>query len=423
MTVKDHYDAKKQMYSLTVKQSSPSTPGQKTKLPLHIPIKMGLLNSKGEAMPIGDEGDTETVLQLTQAEQTFQFAHIQEQPIPSLLRSFSAPVKLDFPYSDADLLFLAKYDADAFNRWEAGQTYALRTLLSLVKDYREEKELQLPPELVTTYEHLLQQKTNDLFLLAEMLHLPSEKYMGEQMAVIDVEAIHIAREFMLQELAATLHETFLKVYQGLHDEKASYQFSMEEIGKRQLKNLCLTYLLLLPQYAELGLQQIKSSLKTNMTDTLAAMAALANLDVPARQEALDRFYKAWQHDALVMDKWFAIQAGSKLSGALQEVKKLTQHPAFDIRNPNKVYALIGTFGRNLTNFHAPDGSGYVFLREMVEQLDRLNPQVAARMVKPLTTWKRYDKERQVLMQKQLGQLLQNKTISRDVYELATKSIQ
>lgn len=422
LVAEDHYDAKEKKYTLTIKQFCLPTAAEPHKLPLHIPIKMGLLNKQGEAMSLGG-GVTEKVLQLTEAEQTFQFSDIPERPLPSLLRHFSAPVKLQFPYTNADLLFLAKYDQDAFNRWEAGQTYALRTLLTLVKDYREDKKMQLPHELTEIYEHLLRQDTKDLFLLAEMLHLPSEKYIGEQMQVIDVDAIHAARESMLHELAAKLHSTFLEVYRRLHEEGASYQFNMQAIGKRQLKNLCLSYLLLLPQYTKLGLQQVETSLKLNMTDTLAAMTGLANLNVSERQTALDMFYQAWQHDALVMDKWFAMQAGTKLPTALPEVKKLMRHPAFDIKNPNKVYALIGAFGRNLVNLHASNGAGYVFLRETVELLDGFNPQVAARMVKPLTTWKRYDKERQVLMRNQLELLLQNKNLSRDVYELATKSIE
>ena len=421
LTAEDRYDEKTKIYSLTFKQSCPVTPGQAHKLPLHIPIKLGLLNSKGEEIALGDV--PEQVLHLKTPEQTFQFNNINERPVPSLLRNFSAPVKLHFPYKDADLLFLAKYDADEFNRWEASQNYILRTLLALVDDSRQGKTLQVPPELIAMYEHLLQQHTNDRFLLAEMLHLPSEKYIGEQMPIIDVDAIHTVREFVLREIANKLQGIFLSVYQGLHDENASYQFTMEDIGKRQLKNLCLSYLLLLPQHTALGLQQVKLSLEVNMTDTLAAITGLANLDVPEREKALEMFYQAWKQDALVMDKWFAIQAGSKLPNSLQQVKKLLQHPLFDLKNPNKVYALIGSFGRNAANFHAQGGEGYVFLRETVEQLDKLNPQVAARMVKPLTTWKRYDKERQALMRKQLELLLQNKNISRDVYELATKSIE
>jgi aminopeptidase N len=298
----------------------------------------------------------------------------------------------------------------------------VRTLLALSYDYRQGKQLCLSAELPELYEYILRNDQHDKFLLAEMLHLPSEKYIGEQMEMVDVDAIHAAREFVLSEIANRLHNVFIETYHDLHDAQAPYQFNMEEVGKRQLKNLCLTYLMLLPSYVDMGVQQFEQALKLNMTDTLTAMSALSNVDSPLRDKILDKFYNAWQHDALVVDKWFAIQAATKLPIALQQVKKLMRHEAFDIKNPNKVYALIGTFGhRNPVNFHAPTGEGYAFLRETVEQLDKLNPQVAARMIKPLTTWKRYAKERQVLMQKQLELILLNKNISKDVYELVTKS--
>lgn len=426
VTVSEDYDPKQKIYTLTMSQTCPPTPGQPEKLPMHIPIKMGLLTKQGEALPLHiDNGpvETEKVLHLTQASQTFQFKEVKEHPIPSLLRNFSAPVKLHFPYADTDLQFLFKHDKDPFNRWEAGQNYAVRVLLKLIADYQRDVPLQAPRELASMYEYILQHETSDYYLLAEMLYLPSEKYVGEQMEEVDVDAIHAVREFAITEIAKQVEALWLATYHQ-HHVTGAYHFSMEDVGKRQLKNRCLSYLMLLPKHAGLGMVQFEASLTSNMTDTQSALAALSNLDSPLRDKSLDQFYATWKQDALVVDKWLALQAATKLPIALKEVKKLMRHPAFDIKNPNKVYALIGTFGhRNSVNFHAKDGEGYAFLREAVQQLDRLNPQVSARMVKPLTTWGRYDKERQALMREQLDVLLQDKKISKDLYELVSKSLE
>lgn len=426
VSVEDEYDTKQKTYTLTISQICPPTPDQPNKLPMHIPISMGLLDKEGNDISLHFQNEpieNEKVLHLTKASDTFQFKNVVERPLPSLLRNFSAPVKLNYSYTDANLQFLFKHDKDPFNRFEAGQKYAMHIFLALINDYQQNKPLQLVNELPQIFEYILKQNHQDKFLLAEMLTLPSEKYIGEQMSTIDVDAIHIVRDFVLKEIAKQLEPTFLEIYQTNHDSTNHYEFNIQEVGKRQLKNRCLSYLMLLPQYAELGMQQFKAALTSNMTDTQAALVGLVNLDSPLRAKALDQFYTAWKQDALVVDKWLFIQAISKLPIALSEVKKLTQHEAFDIKNPNKVYSLIGAFtNRNPVNFHRQNGEGYLFLREMLEELDRLNPQIAARMVKPLTTWKRYDKERQELMQKQLGLLLQDKKISRDLYELVSKSL-
>lgn len=423
--VKEHYDASAGIYTLTFKQTCPPTPGQPDKKPMFIPISMGLIDSEGKEIPlyVNDEPvSNEKVLHLTQAEQTFTFKKVKDKPVPSLLRNFSAPIKLNFAYSDKDLSFLFKHDKDAFNRWEAGQKYALRTMLHMVQTYQKNKELLLANEFQEIFEYILTRNDHDKLLSAEMLILPTEKYIGEQMEVVDVDAIHAVREFVLTELANKLQSAFVKVYNANHEANKPYEFNMEEVGKRQLKNRCLAYLMKLPQFTKTGMQQFEASLNVNMTDTLPALMSLANIDSPEREKAMQKFYETWEEDALVLDKWFAAQAASILPNTLTQVKSLMQHEGFDIKNPNKVYSLIGTFGRNLANFHAKDGSGYVFLREVVHQLDKLNPQVAARMVNPLTTWRRYDKERQRMMREQLELLLQDKKISMDLYELVTKSI-
>lgn len=418
VSVEDDYDAELGIYRLNMNQKTLPTPNQPSKKALHIPIRMGLLDGNGKEILLESE-----VVHLTEASQIFTFENIPVRPIPSLLRNFSAPVKLQYPYSHAQLQFLFKHDTDAFNRWEAGQRYTLQLLLQLVEDYQHDQPLQLSPEFTAMFAHVLQYEEKDAFLLTEMLKIPSEKYIGEQMEVIDVDAIHEAREFLMQQVAAQLQTILLDTYRKNHKPSSGYQFNIEEIGKRQLKNLCLGYLMLLPKYEELALQQFEASLKTNMSDLQPALTAIANIESPHREKALSHFYNEWKHDALVMDKWLTIQATSKLKGTLETVRKLVRHQAFDLKNPNKVYSLIGAFGqRNPVNFHTANGEGYAFLREVVHQLDKLNPQVAARMVNPLTNWKRYDKERQELMQEQLQVLLHDNKISTDLYELVSKSL-
>ncbi|OGT57339.1 MAG: aminopeptidase N [Gammaproteobacteria bacterium RIFCSPHIGHO2_12_FULL_43_28] len=426
VTVTDTYNARLRTYTLNFHQSTPPTPDQPVKTALFIPIKMGLLNQQGDAMPLqfGNEAPiVETVLHLTEETQSFTIKNVTTKPIPSLLRHFSAPIKLHYDYTDADLLLLAKHDKDEFNQWEACQRLLLKQLLQLIDAYQHGKALVLPEILIDLFTYILQQLGHDQFFQAEMLLLPSEKLISEQMPVIDVDAIHAAREFVMQSLANELTPLLLNLYRDNHDESAPYEFNVKAIGRRKLKNACLAYLGLLPAHRDLAIQQFDVALTKNMTDAFPALAVLANLESVERGAALEQFYTIWQADALVIDKWLAVQAATKLPNALQQVKSLLRHPAFDLKNPNKVYALIGTFTqRNPVHFHAKNGEGYAFLRETVEAIDKFNPQVAARLVNPLTTWRRYDKERQRLMRNQLDLLLQDNKLSNDLYELVSKSI-
>lgn len=426
VTVSAEYNLLQKTYTLTFQQMCPETPGQTHKQPMFIPIKLSLFNQTDQPTPLQldqEELSFEKVLHLTKETQTFQFNNIDAKPIPSLLRNFSAPVILNFPYADSELLFLFKHDTDPFNRFEAIQKYILRRLLNAIQVYQTKKQVEIPKELIHIIGFVLEQPIDDLFLLSEMLAFPSERYIGEQMAVIDVESIHFVRELFLKEIAHQLQNEFLQCYQQYHSTQP-LQFDIAEIGKRQFKNRCLQYLLMLPIFAELAMEQFQQNLTINMTNTQAALIALSHIVSPFREKALNDFYQTWKNDALVIDKWLSIQASSKLPDTLQEVQKLIHHESFDIKNPNKVYALIGTFGnRNAMQFHATNGEGYIFLREMVEQLDDLNPQVSARMVKPLTMWKRYDSTRQMIMTKQLSNLLQNTKISSDLYELVSKSLE
>lgn len=427
VTVKDSYDEASRVYRLQISQCTQPTNDQAKKQALPIPIRMGLWLKDASVCPLHMNGESlgnEVVLHLTEDEQTFEFQEVDSQPIPSLFRGFSAPIKLQFAQNDHDQLFLMAFDTDPFNRWEAMQQLAVSMALRLVSAYQDKVTLELPAAWPNTLLQLLSDEKQDPYLLTELLTLPSEKFIGDHMAVVDVEAIHVVREFMMNRLALALKAKCLALYETLSLQTKGHDFDVRVLGLRALKNRLLTYL----SYTSDGLQlaniQLTDSLSVNMTDALSALACLNRVDSPLRQPALDVFYRVWQQDALVLDKWFSIQALAPLPNTLDDVKFLTEHSDFDWKNPNKVYALIGAFGaRNPVCFHQRSGAGYTFLREAVQKLDRINPNVAARMVKPLTSWKRYDKERQAKLKHELTVLKDTPSLSTDVYELVTKSLE
>lgn len=418
LRVKGAYDNKTKKYQLSIEQTCPPTPGQPVKKCMHIPVKMGLLDKTGK------ERACET-LQLKKSQETFEFKNIESEPVPSLLRNFSAPVKVIYDYSDEDLQLLFKHDTDLFNRWEAGQKYAIKILLNGIAAYQQNQPLVFDAKFLDALQYALEHMQQDKLFLSELLTLPSEIYLAEQMNVADVDAIFAAREFLLKKIAEHLKTSFVNLYQENHTEK--YFFNMTETGKRHLKNLCLFYLTYLQDediYKNTIMKQFRHSLANNMTDTMGALRCLIHAKTSWRDLALTEFYQQWRNEALVVDKWFALQACSKLPGTLEQVKKLMTHEAFDIKNPNKVYALIGTFcHQNRVQFHDANGKGYQFLSDCVIQLNAINPLVAARMVKPLTDWKRFDKNRQQLMTAELQKIAQQKNISKDVFELVNKSLE
>jgi aminopeptidase N len=421
------FDAAQQTYTLRFEQSTPPTPGQPEKQPLHIPLTLGLLDRRGRELPLQLEGEaapagTERVLELRQSSESFHFVGIQEAPVPSLLRGFSAPVKLAYDYTDEELMFLMAHDRDPFNRWDAAHSLAQRTLLKLLQSHQNAEELTLSDNFVEAFRTSLTDRETDPALLSEVLTLPSESNLGDQLEVVDVEGIHAVREWLKGHLARVLKEELLAVYRA-NDSSLAYAIEPADIARRSLKNLALNYLMQLdePSVRELCLHQFETG--DNMTDRMAALTALANCDCAERPRALAAFEAQWRGDPLVMDKWFAVQANSKLPGTLQAVKQLMLHPAFSLRNPNKVRSLVGVFcSANLSGFHAADGSGYAFLADQVIALDRLNPQVAARMLRLMSRWRRYDPNRQQLMQAEFERVLAQPGVSRDVFEIASKSL-
>ena len=425
------YDPSSQTLTLTLNQQCPPTPGQAVKEPLHIPVTVGLIYKEGSVAPCklqycgGDLSRPETdevILHLTQTEQTFTFEDLKEQPVVSILRGFSAPVKLVMERSLEELAFLLSYDSDTFNRWEAGQQLAGQVIAGLIADVQNGRELQLNPVIVTAFKQVMAQSWDDLSYFSLLLSLPSETYLAEQMQVVDVEAIHKAREFVVRTLAEQLQTQFKTLYQECHRDESGL-FDAGAIGRRRIKNTCLAFLgrLEQPDIQQWSQQQFESS--KNMTDQMAALAVVVNGSHPAKQQCLAGFYQQWQDEALVIDKWFALQASSHMPDTFATVLALLQHPAFDLKNPNRVRALIGAFSQaNPLHFHAANGQGYQFLANQIIALNTLNPQVASRMLSALTSWRRYDEGRQALMKAQLERIMTTEDISKDVYEVASKSL-
>ncbi|CAE6940065.1 aminopeptidase N [Ectopseudomonas khazarica] len=431
LQVSEAYDASAQTYSLTFRQSCPATPGQSEKLPFVIPLALGLLDAQGNELPLRLQGEatasgTGRVLSITEAEQTFTFEGVAEQPLPSLLRGFSAPVKLSFPYSRDQLMFLMQHDSDGFNRWEAGQQLSVQVLQELIGQYQRGEELALDQRLVEALRTLLLDESLDQAMVAEMLSLPGEAYLTEISDVADVEAIHEAREFARLQLADALYAPLLARYQANRDVSRATPYVAEaaHFARRSLQNIALSYLMLSQQAEVLAacVEQFENA--DNMTERLAALAVLVNSPFEAeRSKALAMFADFFKDDALVMDQWFSVQAGSPLPGGLERVHALMQHEAFTLKNPNKVRALIGAFAnQNLINFHQADGSGYRFLADQVITLNALNPQIASRLLAPLTRWRKYAPARQAQMKAELERILASGELSSDVYEVVSKSL-
>jgi aminopeptidase N len=424
--VSSDYDAQTQCYTLTAKQSCPPTPSQPEKLPFHIPFAVGLVGADGTEMPLQLAGESQAlgltrVLSLRSPEQDFVFVGVPTKPTPSLLRGFSAPVILKYGYASDELTHLLGHDSDAFNRWEAGQRLALEVLLHGVSTWRAGNGLVFPESFVAAFDRVLADAPNDLAFAAEALSLPSEGYIAEQMEVVDPDAIHAVRVELRRYLARSLRSALLDAYfaQRL---AGPYTPDAGSAARRALRNLCLSYLM------ELGDAQIRSLTMEqfdgadNMTDALAALSTLANYDYAERRDALDRFYARWKAEPLVVDKWLSVQATSRLPGTLAEVVWLMSHEAFNIRNPNKVYALIGGFRSNQVRFHAADGAGYRFLADQVIALDALNPTVAARMARGFDRWRKFDAGRQAHAKAALERIRDTQGLSTDTFEVVSRGL-
>jgi len=418
--VSDSYDEASKVYSLTLAQSTKPTPGQESKEPFHVPVAVGLLDGSGESLL-----DTQ-VLELTEAEQTFTFEGIPTRPTASVLRGFSAPVKVDLPRDDATLAFLAANDPDPFNRWDASQQLASRVILSLAAKSASGEALELPPSFVDAFRSTLLADGLEPSLQAYSLTLPDFSTLAQEMDVIDPDGLIAALKFTRKSLAASLKPDLLSVYESLAPPAGeAFTIAPEAVGKRRLRNAVLGYLSKLgdEESEALCLAQFRDA--SCMTDSIAAVAALASTPGAARDEALGTFYSRAKanKEALVINKWFAVQASADTPTPLADVRALLEHEAYDGTNPNTVRSVINTFaGANPAAFHAADGSGYDFVAEQVVALDKRNPQVAARLATAFNSWRRFDESRQELMKGALLRIKETQGLSKDTFEIASRSL-
>jgi aminopeptidase N len=443
LDVTGDYDQSAKTFTLNVAQSCPATPGQEDKDAYHLPLKIGLLDQEGndirfpvmdlDVASIDDTAGFSAVLNVTEREQKYVFRGIESAPTPSLLRGFSAPVKLDYSYTRDDLTFLMSHDSDGFNRWEAGQRLAVDVIQEMVGQIEAGATPSVDERLVSAFDVNLTQAVDgdrnpalDKAMIAHMLVLPAESYLIQLSEVANIDAIHQARSIVRNTIAKKLGGLLLSVYK-LNQKKVPYEANAQQIAERSLKNVALSYLMQPDDTEMVPLCVEQFTTANNMTDTSAALHSLVGSAAESAQapkeKALTDFYNRWVNEALVIDQWFAIQASCQLPGTLEQVKALMNHEAFDIKVPNRMRAVIGQFaGANIVNFHAADGDGYAFLADQVIELNAINPQMAARILAPLTRWKKFDAGRQVKMKDELQRILEVEGISPDVYEIVTKSL-
>jgi aminopeptidase N len=417
------YDADARTYSITLAQSCPATPGQPKKLPFHIPVAVGLLGADGKDMALGQDGanGSTAVLELTEATQTFNFTGVNEQPIPSILRDFSAPVVLEYDYSDDELLHLFSHDSDPVNRWEAGQRLAMARLIKLTAAVAAGNKLELDATFIEAMGKILSDESLDPAFREQALLLPSETMIAEQMSVVNPQAIHAARQFVRSTIGSALRAELVAQY---HANLTPGEYSPDALsaGRRGLKNLALSYMAAAPDADAIALAQAQFDNAGNMTDRVASLIALIHAGAAGAEPALQAFYRDFEKEALVIDKWFAMQAAAPATD-VRAVRELMQHRAFTLKNPNRARSLIFSFcGANPAQFHATDGSGYAFWAEQVIALDALNPQVASRLARSMDRWRRYAPALQTQMKKALQKVASVKKLSNDVREVVSKAL-
>ncbi|WP_020406619.1 aminopeptidase N [Hahella ganghwensis] len=420
IVVTDEYDEASQVYRLHVSQSCPPTPGQEVKEPYHIPMKLGLVGSDGQDLAIPFAND---VIELTQSEQTFEFSDVSSRPVPSLFRHFSAPVKIDYGYTREQLTFLMSHDSDGFNRWDAGQRLATSVLQDMMEASLAGEALQVDQAYLEAFRSVLEDKGDDYAMLAKMMAVPSLSFLAEQSDVIHVDALIDARETLQKRLVAEFESLIVERYQVLDSSMKGTGTDSLTMGMRSYKNALLMLLAAggSESVGDLAHRQFRAA--ENMTDELSALNALVTAASEQAAQALEAFYQRWHKDALVMESWFSVQAASDAYGSLENVKALTEHDLFSEKNPNKVRSVVGVFaGQNWKQFHQADASGYEFLADWILKLNKLNPQIAARLVTPLTRWKRYEPARSEAMKSSLARIARAPDLSKDVYEVVSKSL-
>jgi aminopeptidase N len=421
------YDAGARTWTHEVSQHTEPTPGQSVKLPFHIPLAVGLVGPDGRDMPLQLEGEaaadgTTRILGVREPVQRFTFVNVAAKPVPSLLRGYSAPVRLEFSYTDDELTLLAVHDSDPVNRWDAAQRSYANAILALAADHRQGKPLMLPPSLATLAGRLINDHASDPALLALALTPPDACYVAALEHVIDVDGVTTAAEFVVRALAGA-HREALEALYVRHRPAAAYSPAQQQVGPRRLRNVALRYLGSLDDAPARARAVAQYDDADNMTDALAALGAIGHSESVDRDDLYARFEAKWRHDPLVLDKWFACEAMSDRAETLARVKSLLSHPGFNARNPNRVRALVGAFAmRNFARFHAAGGEGYAFITDQVLAIDAVNPKVAARIAGSFALWKRFPQPRRGMMQAALQRLAAAPELSTDVSEIVTRSL-
>jgi aminopeptidase N len=420
------YDAKAQTVELTLTQATAPTPGETRKKPQHIPVKLGLLDAEGrelDLVPASGERLADGLVELRKKSEKVRFRGVPSAPVVSLLREFSAPVNLKVERSDTELAFLMAHDSDLFNRWQAAQDYAARVMTQAVATRAAGERAPQPKAFIDALARTLRDQSVAPGYLAQFLTLPSENDLARIIGRdVDPLAIHKAHKALRKAVATRLHATLAEAYQRM-ETRGPYSPAAEPAGRRALRNVALGYLAGRGKPDDVARAATHFAAARNLTDETAALAILAQINAPEREAALARFYERWKDDHLVIDRWFSCQAASPLAATLATVKRLTRHPLFSIKNPNKVRALIGVFASNPVNFNRPDGKGYDFVADRVLEIDAFNPQIAARLLSAFRAWKTLEPKRRALAKNTLQRVAKAKRLSNDVYEIVSKMLE
>ncbi|MFW1485882.1 aminopeptidase N [Vibrio parahaemolyticus] len=420
LRVNSEYNAEAKTYALTVEQFTEATQDQAEKQALHIPFDIELYDSKGQVIPLTINGESvHSVLDIKQDKQTFVFENVAEQPVPSLLREFSAPVKLEYDYSDAELIFLMKHATNDFARWDASQMLLAKYIRQNVNNVQTGSEVQLSEDLIDAFRGVLLDENLEPAFIAQVFSLPSINEITGWYKQIDVDAVDTVLNSITVSLSAALEDELSATYHTL--KQAEYTIDHAAIGKRALRNQCLQFL----AHTDKGNTLVKAQYEAanNMTDTIAAMSAANSAQLECREELMADYSDKWKHDGLVMDKWFALQGTNPAEDALEKVKATMNHEAFSLKNPNRTRSLIGSFlAANPVRFHDKSGSGYQFAGEILRQLNDSNPQVASRMIDPLLKFRKYDEARQAMIRAELEKLKAMDNLAKDLFEKVTKAL-
>lgn len=424
VTASSEYDSAAQTWTLSLTQETKPTLDQKEKQALHIPLRLGLYTKAGEAieLPGFKRADTQTqdvILDFTKASQSFVFENMAEDVVPALFAEFSAPVKVSYDYSDADLMTLMVHSQNEFARWDSAQSLMAKYIRANIQAFADKREMDLPESVIDALRGALLSETLEPAFIAQMLSLPSANEVAGWQTPIQVDGIDASLGFIKKTLADAMSDELTAIYHSLKQER--YDISHASIGKRSLRNLCLSYLAHTEQGEALVTAQYQAA--NNMTDTMAAMSAANQAQLACRKTLMQDFSDKWSHDGLVMDKWFMLQGSNPASNALEQVKATMSHSAFSLSNPNRTRSLVGAFfNQNPVNFHALDGSGYAFAGEILAKLNKTNPQVASRMIDPLLKYRLYDETRQDLMRAELEKLAGLDNLAKDLFEKINKAL-